>query len=189
MLTPIITPATPQLGSFSGSPPHEPSPRPPSHSDMAPSPDPNLSRMRGWGFPQGPITPATSAATKALNRHSFFGLSFDPSQSERRSRKRRRPSADRRPLLCLCRALRPPVDPVRSRGEIETPSKIPSVSVTSSAFSFISGYLKSSPSPAKSLASPDKPSSGGAVKRELPSEGPLDFRKGCKCCVGEVIEF
>nr|XP_019004161.1 uncharacterized protein I203_03319 [Kwoniella mangroviensis CBS 8507]OCF67622.1 hypothetical protein I203_03319 [Kwoniella mangroviensis CBS 8507] len=60
--SPVITPPSP-LAQLASSPPMEGS----THS----TPDPNLARMKGWGFPRDP-SPVKSNQSK---RESFFGLS------------------------------------------------------------------------------------------------------------------
>jgi hypothetical protein len=77
-------------------------------------------------------------------------------------------------------------------------------SATTSALSFLGGYLPISKSPKRepkqlermSSGEPDARSStsslgaGGKVQRhELGTKGGLDFKSACRCCVGEVIDL
>ena len=193
ILTPIVTPATPTIHSSSTSfvaavdTPASASSNPVAPAlPASPLGDINLKRMRAWGFPSGPITPApASFSNKAGNRHSFFGLSSEP---------RRGSAIEVEQGLDLP----PVVSPERPDDVDATPTSTPSreaqsVSVTTSALSFISGYLKKSPDKWSISLSPPKtrvqPTSIDTSQREKACDGPLDFSNGCKCCVGEVITF
>ena len=172
-----------------------------------PSPDLSQSRMRSWGFPQGP-----PRQTPPKNRESFFGLS----QMLRRGStedEREEVGLDLPPFL-LTPASNVSTDPFRSFPAVSepTPNTTPATSIltpssektqrsasltssASSALSFFSGYLPGRSIP-KSASPPLVDVRGVRAKRDtvqrLPSctdKGFVDFTRGCKCCQGEVIQL
>lgn len=163
-----------------------------------PTPDPG-SRMRAWGFPQGPVQPSSSRN----NRESFFGLS----QVLRRGSEERQPDlgVDLPPFSLsgafgdtqmTPRAVSEPTPHVSS-----TDGPMPmerdesrSVSLTSSASNalsfltdYIPGYTRST-----SPSIDQKPASQQEDRVKVLSTaghvGVLDFSTACKCCVGDVME-
>lgn len=183
-----------------------PSPALTSPSNATPSPDPT-SRMRGWGFPRGPITPSTS---RSKNRESFFGLSQvlrrDSTNDEAAH------GLDLPPFLLSPESHTSEMDRARTVSD-PTPKAQPraldvyqdemhrSTSLTSSAssaLSFLTDYLPKytrpiSPSRPKSIGSDtaSRSSKDGPIKR-LPNSvdrGHVDMRHGCSCCTGEVIDL
>jgi len=196
--TPIVTPATPL----------------PDTDDTAD--DPNVNRMKAWGFPRVPAK-ATKTAKK---RDSFFGLSSIP---------REEPLEETLDGVDL-----PPFIFSDSKATISLPSVSPHVTIspkrtvsqplptsaravpmarsaslthsassaTSSALSFFSSYLPLKLSSPMSVrpGMPRSPSES-SIQSSLSSlssirhladpipVGRLDFREGCRCCVGDVVEF
>lgn len=174
------------------------------NSTSSPSPDPT-SRIRGWGFPKGPVAPA-----HPKNRESFFGLS----QVLRRDsvEEERQHGIDLPPITLPLpsaeveddryRAVSDPTPKAQHRAlEVDSEESQRSTSLTSSAssaLSFFADYLPkyarpTSPARQRSL-SPEvasRSSREGSIKR-LPNsvdKGHVDLRHGCKCCVGDVIDL
>jgi len=175
--------------------------------------DSNHERIKAWGFPRLP-----SKATRPTNkRESFFGLSSIPRRASGSESVEDSPTHDgldlppfmisdiRAPTFQRAASQPIPaftghVQAVRSASLTMSAS-----SATSSALSFFSSYLPlsvTSPSGVRPSL-PRSPSDGSAssVHSSVPSMtkhqdelalglvGGLDFRKGCQCCVGDVIEY
>lgn len=164
--------------------------------------DPNISRMKAWGFPRAtPTSPKLSA-----KRHSFFGLSSIP---RRDAVEDVHTGLDLPPFVVTKTSV---VKRAVSQSAPTGPKDVPALlstnmtssasSATNSALSFISSYLPlsiTSPvsrrpglprSPSESASSMH--SSMSSIARHLAEPvaiGQLDFRAGCKSCIGDVIEF
>lgn len=171
-----------------------------------PSPDPSTSRMRAWGFPREP-----PQQSQPRNRESFFGLSQVLRRDSTDNEREEKVGLDLPPFL-LAPTPTPststePHPPFRAVSD-PTPTVTPATSVStwnegtqrstsltssaSSALSFFSGYL-----PGRSITKSTSPPPVEAKARHttiqrLPTcadKGFVDFTRGCKCCVGDIIEL
>lgn len=144
-------------------------------SNNGASPDPNLSRIKGWGFPRGPIM--SSMSREPRNRDSFFGLSNDL----------RRGSVEPQPGTGVDL---PPfsLDPESTshspigaaQDDTTTMTKEMSTSLTGSAMSYFSACL---PQAQQSTTEPTPTHS------QSHASSILDFTRACRCCTGEVIQL
>ncbi|OCF33427.1 hypothetical protein I316_04847 [Kwoniella heveanensis BCC8398] len=217
--------------------------------------DPNLARMKGWGFPKDP-SPSKYSNELSKKRESFFGLSnplrrttsadgaeehngvdlppfvFPPATTGDQSNIDKNASTVHGyPMLPSAfmasqanefgaRAVSDPVHPVKKTVNNHVPLESPSLydsdtappaapranvatpapgsgSITSSAISFFSGYLRSTEEEQRPSFSPVSvpavytPRYIAKEEQKVPvgcNVGKLDFRAGCRCCVGPVIE-
>ncbi|WVQ96745.1 hypothetical protein IAU59_003852 [Kwoniella sp. CBS 9459] len=215
--------------------------------------DPNLARIKGWGFPKDP-SPSKYTTDLAKKRESFFGLSNPLRRTTSADGAEEHNGVDLPPFVLPStltttgtshsdvattvpgypmlpsaymasqanefgvRAVSDPVHPVAktstmSQVPLDSPSlydsnvnSAPSArhaqtsapgSITSSAISFLSGYLRSTEEEQRPHFSPVI-STPSYVLRYISKEeqkapagcnvGRLDFTAGCRCCVGPVIE-
>ncbi|WVR06291.1 hypothetical protein IAU60_003321 [Kwoniella sp. DSM 27419] len=203
-------------------------------------PDPNLTRMRGWGFPKesSPIKMG-----KAKKRESFFGLSNALQRTSSTESAEGHLGVDLPPFVLSEAPTSPPAhgfnapisfaseptfravsDPVPAAVQVSLDRPAPPRSnssstlepigsgVASAAMSFLSGYLPTANSQA-SVTSSDagmearsppkartlKAKFAGMSKTRFISKeeqkvpeashvGLMDFRSGCQCCTGPIIE-
>ncbi|WVF69241.1 hypothetical protein IAT40_004017 [Kwoniella sp. CBS 6097] len=218
--------------------------------------DPNLARMKGWGFPKDPSpTKFGNISDLSKKRESFFGLSNPLKRTTSADGAEEHNGVDLPPfsfptvtatsdeaqhssstihgypmLPCAfmasqanefgVRAVSDPVHPVtKSNMPSQVPIDSPSLydyhlesgailgapqaqannaqsqgSITSSAISFFSGYLRSTEEERRPAFSPVPayvPRYIAKEEQKVPvgcNVGKLDFRAGCRCCVGPVIE-
>lgn len=178
--------------------------------EHSPTPDSSTQRMRAWGFPR-----ESAKASQPRNRESFFGLSQVLRPGSIYGGKDDAIGGIDLPPIDFMTAgvnvpgLRTVSDPMPKTAEVDgtTEKAAPrtssdsaqrSTSLTSSAssaLSFFTGYL---PSRTKSPPIAAQHGSIGGFKMDqhvvqrLPSsedKGNVDFRGGCKCCTGDVIEL
>ena len=192
--------------------PTQPIPPVPTNEDASVA-DPNLLRIKEWGFPRG----TSQLSNQPRSRESFFGLSKVPI---RNSSEDERPNTgvdlppflltpDSAPLVARrdetahhthTSTLSPTSRKSTSKSPREETHLIRSSSITSSAssaLSFLSGYLPVRTSPQRSSTGYKSASSAGGgdgyggygAQHGFVETGELDLRKGCKCCVGEVMEL
>lgn len=152
---------------------------PPTPLPSSPNSDVNGNRMKSWGFPSSRST----TPPKEKRRESFFGLS---SVLRRPSVPEEDAGVDLPPIAFD--SFSPDDRSHAFSGHADeafphatAPSNlVRSSSMTSSAssvVSFLSGYLGRNKPPSSAFAGDD-------LRR-----GVLDFRSGCKCCTGDVIEL
>ncbi|WRT67720.1 uncharacterized protein IL334_004692 [Kwoniella shivajii] len=191
--------------------------------------DPNLARIKGWGFPKEPSVSPPSKTDKSKKRESFFGLSTVlkrsvsadeaeihngvdlPCFSLPESTSTSTPSVGNLDYPTLFafnqnqfadspRAVSDPIPTKPRSNSIETTASLSvtangtGTGFTSSAVSFLSSYL-----PHKtSLDEPRKEKKSYTSRfihkeeQRIPEKSniaQMDFRHGCRCCVGAVIEL
>ncbi|ORY28522.1 hypothetical protein BCR39DRAFT_559540 [Naematelia encephala] len=157
------------------------------------SPDPNLYRMKAWGFPRGPVQP-----NRSTQRDSFFGLSSLLHRSEQNDFEDEEEAGMDLPPISFpdvrdSHAQRAASFPEMSSSRAAESNTVRSASASAS-IGFLTSYLPKRLPTSDAIAPFESPRvSRSLVEHVSPEEevvicGKLDFSFGCQCCVGEVIE-
>lgn len=154
---------------------------------------PDFTRLKSWGFPATPPTGSDNVPdSKEKKRESFFGLSNPLRRASSDDGPRISEGIDLPPFVVDENT--PGVFPALVAGDLPTLGggvNVRAVSDPTSLQSYGKGTLSDLPGigPAQFRIPTITVNDGGAFRAAgVMCSGILDFRKGCRCCVGDVVE-